>query len=182
MVRVPYVNREDMDAEGQKIYDQIRQDRNSAEVGLQFRAMLNNPKAAGYLTSMGAELRFENSMPDGLKELAIISVARELDSGIEWTGHAVLAARAGISDASIESVRTRKTADVLTGQEAMVAKFVQELVADKNVSDDTFAAVHGEFGDRGVVDLTLTVAYYTALGLIQIALNLEMEPGRVSTL
>ena len=47
MVRVPYVNRDDMDAEGQKIYDQIRQDRNSAEVGLQFLAMLNNPKAAG---------------------------------------------------------------------------------------------------------------------------------------
>jgi 4-carboxymuconolactone decarboxylase len=121
-------------------------------------------------------------MPDGLKELAIISVAREFDSGIEWTGHAVLAARAGISDADIESIRTGKTADVLTGQEAMVAKFVQELVRDKNVSYGTFGAVHDAFGDRGVVDLTLTVAYYSALALIQIALKLEMEPGRVSTL
>ncbi len=182
MARVPYVIRDEMDAEGQKIYDQIRQDRNSAEVGLQFRAMLNNPKAAGFLTSMGAQLRFDSSMPDGLKELAIISVAREFDSGIEWTGHAVLAARAGISDADIESIRTGKTADVLTGQEAMVAKFVQELVRDKDVSEGTFGAVHDAFGDRGVVDLTLTVAYYSALALIQIALKLEMEPGRVSTL
>ena len=45
-----------------------------------------------------------------------------------------------------------------------------------------FAEVKSAVGDRGAVDLTLTVAYYTALGLIQIALNLEMEPGRVSTL
>ena len=182
MTRVPYVNRDDMDAEGQKIYDQIRQDRNSAEVGLQFRAMLNNPKAAGYLTSMGATLRFDSSMPDGLKELAIISVGREFDSDIEWTGHAVLAARAGISDESIESVRTGNTSAVLTGQEAMVSKFVIELIREKEVSDATFAAIQGAFGDRGAVDLTMTVAYYSALAMIQIALRLEMEPGRVSTL
>ena len=92
MVRVPYVNRDDLDAKGQEIYDRIRQDRNSAEVGLQFRALLNNPEAAGYLTSMGAQLRFQSSVPDNLKELAIILVAREWNSGIEWTGHAVAAA------------------------------------------------------------------------------------------
>ena len=34
-------------------------------------------------------------MPEHLKELAIILVAREWNSALEWTGHAVLAARAG---------------------------------------------------------------------------------------
>ena len=182
MARVPYVNREDLDAKGQQIYDQIRQDRNSAEVGLQFRALLNSPEAAGYLTSMGAQLRFQSSVPDNLKELAIILTAREWNSGIECTGHAVLAARAGVSDASIESIRTGKTSEVLTGQEATVAQFVHEMVRDKKLSDSTFAAFHSDFGDRGVVDLTLTVAYYSALALAQIALELEMEPGRASTL
>ena len=47
MARVPYVAREELDAEGQEIYDRIRNDRNTDEVGLQFRAMLNSPKAAG---------------------------------------------------------------------------------------------------------------------------------------
>ena len=46
MVRVSYVGREDLDADGQRVYDQIRQDRNTAEVAFQFRALLNNPKAA----------------------------------------------------------------------------------------------------------------------------------------
>jgi hypothetical protein len=58
MARVPYVERDDLDAEGQEIYDRIRRDRNAPEVGLQFRALLHNPKAAGYLTSLGAQLRF----------------------------------------------------------------------------------------------------------------------------
>lgn len=181
MVRVPYVTREELDAEGQQIYDQIRRDRNTDEVGLQFRAMLNNPKAAGHLTSMGAQLRFQSSIPENLKELAIITVAREWNSDIEWTGHAVLAARAGVSDASIESIRTRKASE-LSGQEATIIRFVHEMVQNKKVSDGTFAAAKSIIGERGVVDLTLTVAYYSALALIQIALELEMGPGRVSTL
>jgi 4-carboxymuconolactone decarboxylase len=181
MVRVHYVEREELDAEGQEIYDTIRRDRNTDEVGLQFKALLNNPKAAGYLTSMGASLRFQSTVPDNLKELAIILTAREWNSDIEWTGHAVAAARAGISDASIESIRTHKT-DSLAGEEAAVARFVHEMIRDKAVSDQTYGSVRSILGDRGAVDLTLTVSYYSALALAQIALELEMGEGRVSTL
>ncbi len=182
MARVPYVNREDLDQQGQEIYDRIRQDRNSAEVGLQFRAMLHSPNAAGYLTSMGAQLRFDSSMPDRLKELAIILTAREWNSGIEWTGHSVAAANAGVSDASIENIRTWKAPDGLTEEEAIIARFVQQSIREKDVSDANFEAAHKLLGERGVVDLTLTVAYYTALAIAQNALKPEMGGDRVSTL
>lgn len=182
MPRVPYVEREELDAAGQAIYDRIRKDRNSPTVSGQFRAMLNSPKAAGYLTSMGAELRFNSAVPENLKELAIILVAREWDSGIEWTGHAVLAAKAGVSAASIEAIRTRKAPAGLTADEQVIARFTHELIRGKNVSDDAFSAAQKLLGTRGVVDLALTCSYYTALGLTQIALKLEMDGGKVSTL
>ena len=182
MVRVPYVSREELDADGQKIYDRIREDRGTEEVGLQFRALLNSPQSAGHLTSLGASLRFQSSMPENLKELAIILVAREWDSDIEWTGHSILAAKAGVSDGSIEAIRTHKTNDGLTKDEMVVSKFVHEMIRDKKVSDGTYADAEKLVGQRGVVDLTLTVSYYSALALAQIALQLEMGPGRVSTL
>ena len=174
MARVPYVAREELDTDGQVIYDRIREDRGAAEVGLQFRALLHSPEAAGYLTSMGATLRFKSAMPDDLKELAIILVAREWDSGIEWTGHAVAAARAGISDESIEGIRTGKAPGCLAGQQADIARFVQQMIREKDVSDENFESVRAFLGDRGVVDLTMTVSYYTALALAQIALRPEM--------
>jgi 4-carboxymuconolactone decarboxylase len=182
MARVPYVNREDLDAEGQKIYDRIRQDRGAPEVGFQFRALLNSPKAAGHLTSLGAQLRFQSSMPENLKELAIILTAREWNSHIEWTGHALLAAKEGVSQASIESIRTRRAPQGLMQEEAVIARYVHQMLRDKEVSDEVFAAAHAMLGDQGVVDLTLTVCYYTAVSLAQIALKPEMQPGRVSTL
>lgn len=182
MARVPYVSREELDADGQRIYDQIRQDRNTDEVGLQFRALLNSPQAAGHLTSMGAQLRFQSAMPDALKELAIILVAREWNSGIEWTGHSVAAARAGISDGAIESIRTWQAPEGLSGGEVVIARFVHESLRDKEVSDETFAAAQDLLGVTGVVDLTLTIAYYSALAVAQNALKPEMGGDRVSTL
>ncbi|MFQ6027944.1 MAG: carboxymuconolactone decarboxylase family protein [Dehalococcoidia bacterium] len=180
--RVPYVTFEELDAEGQKVYDQIRNDRGTDEVGLQFRALLNSPKAAGHMTSLGAQLRFDSSAPENLKELTIILTAREWNSDIEWTGHSVLAARAGVSDASIEAIRTRKAPEGLTDDEAKIARYVHQLIRDKKVSDSTYQAVEELVGSRGAVDLTLTVSYYSALALAQIGLDLEMQPGRVSTL
>ena len=182
MARVPYVNREDLDAEGQQIYDRIRRDRGAPEVGFQFRALLNSPKAAGHLTSLGAQLRFQSSMPENLKELAIILTAREWNSAIEWTGHAELAAKQGVSKSSIENVRTRRAPQGLTPQEAVIARYVHQMVRDKAVTDETFNAAQAMLGDQGVVDLTLTVCYYTAVALAQIALKPEMQPGRVPTL
>jgi len=45
-----------------------------------------------------------------------------------------------------------------------------------------YGAAREFLGDRGVVDLTMTVAYYSALALAQIALRPEMGGGRESTL
>ena len=122
------------------------------------------------------------ALPENLKEFAIIIVAREWNSDIEWTAHAALAANAGVSAASIEAVRTGKTPAGLTGEERAIADFVQPLLRQKKVSDEAFAAAHKLLGTRGVVDLTLTCSYYTAINVAQIALKPEMDPGKVSTL
>jgi 4-carboxymuconolactone decarboxylase len=182
MARVPYVHRDELDAEGQEIYDRIRRDRNAPEVGLQFRALLHSPQAAGYLTSLGAQLRFQSAMPEDLKELAIILVAREWNSAIEWTGHAALAARAGVSAESIDAIHTWKAPAGLTEPEQVIARFVHQLLRHKEVPDAVFEAAEQLVGTRGIVDLALTCSYYTAVCLAQIILKPDMEPGRVSTL
>jgi 4-carboxymuconolactone decarboxylase len=182
MARVPYVEREALDAEGQEIYDRIRRDRNSDQVGLQFRALLHSPQVAGHLTSMGAQLRFKSALPEKLKELAIIIVAREWNSDIEWTAHAALAAKAGVSAASIEAIRTGQGLDVLTQEERVIARFVHQLSRDRSLTDEAFDAAQALLGTRGVVDLTLTCGYYTAINMAQVALKPEMEPGKTSTL
>jgi 4-carboxymuconolactone decarboxylase len=181
MARVPYVEREELDAEGQAIYDRIRQDRNAPKVGLQFRALLHNPKAAGYLTSMGAQLRFQSAMPEDLKEFAICVLAREWNSDIEWTAHAALAEKAGVPKSVLEAVRTHKAPAGLDDKQQAVFAFVHGLLRKKEVTDESFNAIQKLLGTKGAVDLVLTCSYYTAICMAQIALKPEME-GRASTL
>jgi 4-carboxymuconolactone decarboxylase len=182
MARVPYVSYDELDAAGKEIYDRIRRDRNAKDVGLQFRALLHSPQAAAHLTSMGAELRFKSAIPEDLKELAIIVVAREWGSDIEWTAHAALAAKAGVSAEIIEAIRTGRSDVALTEPQRAVVAFVQQLSRDKQLSLENFAAAQQLLGTRGVVDLTLTCSYYTAINMAQQALKPEMEPGKASTL
>lgn len=182
MARVPYVKRDELDAGGQEIYDRIGGDRGRSEVGLQYQAMLHNPKATGYLASLVAQSKTENAVPEHLKELAIILVAREWNSDIEWTGHAPLAIHAGISAASVEAIRTRKAPAGLTEEEQIIARFVHQLLRQKEVSDDAFTAAQELLGTRGVVDLTFTCISFTALSMGQIALKPEIRAGKTSTL
>ena len=182
MARVPYVQRDELNPEGQAIYDRIRQDRNVPEVGMQFRALLHSPHATGHLTSLGAQLRFQSALPEDLKELTILLVAREWNSAIEWTGHAVLASRAGVSSTSIEAIRTGKAPEGLTEPEQIIARVVHELLRQKDVTDARFEAAHRLLGTTDVVDLALTCSYYSAVCLAQLMLKPDMEPGRVSTL
>jgi 4-carboxymuconolactone decarboxylase len=182
MARVPYVERKQLDAEGQVVYDKICRDRNIPRPGLQFRALMHDPKAAGYLNSLGAQLRYHSAMPENLKEVAVLAVSREWNSAMEWTAHAPLAAKAGVSSATIEAIRTRGALSGLTEQEQVITRFVHQLLRDKDVSDVTFSAAAKLLGTVGVVDLVLISGYYSALAIAQIALKPELEAGKVSTL
>ena len=59
---------------------------------------------------------------------------------------------------------------------------MHQLLRDKTLPDDTFAAAQKLLGTRGMVDLTLTCSYYTAINMAQVALKPEMDPGKTSTL
>ena len=146
--RVPYVEREELDAEGQEIYDRIRKDRNAPRVGLQFRALLHSPRATSHLTSMGAQLRFQSALPENLKEFAIIIVAREWNSDIEWTAHSALAAKAGVSAEALEAVRTGKAPAGLDEKQRTIVAFIHGLLRKKDVPDETFNAVQKMLGTK----------------------------------
>ena len=101
---------------------------------------------------------------------------------ITATAHAALAAKAGVSAELIEGIRIGKSDVALSEPQRVVVTFVRQLMREKKLSDDNFAAAQKLLGTRGVVDLTLTCSYYTAINMAQQALKPEMETGKASTL
>jgi 4-carboxymuconolactone decarboxylase len=141
-----------------------------------FPVLPNSPEVASRIAPLGHFIRYESILKPMIRELAILTVAREFDCQYAWTSHDSLARQAGVRDEAITALRDRKAPQGLTAEEADVVRYGQELVRNRRVSDATFEAVLKRFGNQGIAELTATMGYYIMLGF---ALNaFEVQPEK----
>ena len=138
-----------------------------------FNVTLRSPEMGDLAQKLGAYVRFHSSLPDRLKEFAIIVTARYWTSQYEWYAHKKLALAAGLKPAVIEAVAAGVRPAAMTADEEAVYNFAHELLYGKQVTDSTFKAAVDRFGERAVVDLTGTIGYYCFVSMM---LNVDRYP------
>ena len=176
MARIAKIEKkEDLSPEHHGVFDAIAESR--GQVQGPFPMLLHNPELAGRVAHLGAHVRFEMGLSQKLKELVILTVARELDCRFEWSVHAGHARAAGISDDCIESIRTRTELSGLTAEEADIRRYALELLRSNRVGDEAFAAVEKHLGARGCVELSALVGYYVLLACVLNSMAVEPSAG-----
>ncbi|WP_049928542.1 carboxymuconolactone decarboxylase family protein [Halopiger goleimassiliensis] len=172
--RVPFLDsKADLPADQHHNYERIVESR--GQVIGPFGVLLNSPEIAGRTGHLGTYVRFESKLPGDVRELAIVTTAREHDCAFEWATHEPIAREEGVSDAAIEAVETRADLDDLEDREARIVRFGRELLRENEVSDATFQPVAERLGDTGVTELAATFGYYSMLAVVLNAL--EVNPG-----
>ena len=113
-----------------------------------------------------------------LRELIIIRIGHLQNSPYEVAQHDPIARSLGVTDVQLAAVeKGETTADLGFSETEIVAlTAVNELLADKKVSDQTFSGLHGHLGDRGAVEMFLLVAQYAGLALFLNALQVDIDP------
>ncbi len=180
MSRLPNVERDQLSESEQEIYDHIGAERK--EVANVFKVLMNSPSAALAVADVGAYVRFHAPFKPALRELVILTVARQFDSQYEWSQHEQLALKAGASPDSIESIRKSNFPANLNADEAITLKFAVELVSRCAVSDGTFKSVLDKYGKQGTTDLVVLIGYYTMLAHCISTLQPDIDPGLKSSL
>ena len=175
MTRVPYANRESMDAAGQAIWDDIETSRGG--VARNYAALLNNPQAAGSMAHLGGYARYETPLDQRVKALAVLTAAREAHGHYVWTVNQPAARAAGLSEEIISAIREYRAPAGFDAADAAVVQFVLELLRQHRVSDKTFAAMREVLGDSGVVDLLVVTGYYHTLAHCLQALEVDLPEG-----
>ena len=172
MPRLPEVlDRDALPEDKREIHDYLAQTRGA--VRLPFSAFLNNPELTYRIAHVGSYIRFDSSLPDRVRELAIMATAREVSARFEWAGHVRLARELGISDDMIDAIANRKAPEGFSEDDALPVKVAQALLKDHVLSDDLFNAAHAKFGNAGVVELLATVGYYSLMGCVLNGLQIE---------
>ena len=176
MARLPQITtRDEVSPEDQQHYDYIAGSRGHV-VG-PFTVLLNNPDLAQRIAHVGTYIRFENTLASSLRELAILTVAREWNCQFEWTAHQPIGEGEGLSAGTIAAVRDRTAPDGLSGDEALVFRYVSSLLENGRVPADVFQQALERFGTRTVTDLTATAGYYSMLACVLNAAEVVPDAG-----
>ncbi len=175
MARLPDLTRDQLKSEDQQYYDEIVGSRGS--VRGPYGVLLHSPKLAARVANTGTYVRFECEMPNSLKEVVIITTAREIKSQYEFTAHARLAREANVSDETIKAIAQGTAPQGLSGDEELLVRFTQQLLRDHKVSDATYNAVKDRFGVQGTVDVTGLIGHYLLVGQFLAVFDVELAPG-----
>lgn len=162
MARIPEVSSPDqLPADKRHIWDEITASR--GQVQGPFKVLLHSPEFAQRAAHLGAYVRFESgaSLPERVRELAVLSTARTLDCGYEYAAHRRSAVSAGVSEAEVAAITARQPEGL--GDDRWVYDFAQQLLDKHRVPDEILATAQQRLGVQGAVELAATVGYYSLL-------------------
>ena len=143
-----------------------------------FSVLLHSPEIAGRAAHLGEFIRFESTLDDDVREVAILGAARELNCDYEWSGHVEIARNSSVPENVIETVRLGGDTTELDYKYQIVISYGRELLGKKRVTDSTYSAADKLFGTQGITELTTTYGYYGMLACALNAFEVMPEPGK----
>jgi 4-carboxymuconolactone decarboxylase len=175
MARLPNLNRDQLKPEDQQYYDAIADSRGG--VRGPYGVLLHSPDLAARVAHTGTYVRYNLDLPESLRETIILATAREIKSQYEFFAHARLARQAGLAEDTIQAIARGTVPQGLSGDEAMLVRYVHELVRNHKISDATFNAVRDRFGMQKTLEITALVGHYLLVGQILAAFEVDLPEG-----
>ena len=178
--RLPLPRRDELDAEGQRIYDSLADPQGASLRGLRGPGgiHLHSAGLARYTRPLNRYLRHEAGLGGRLRELAILVTARELDSQFEWAAHEARPRREGLWPDIIETIRHRRDTGGLDEADAVVIELGREIFTARKVISATFARALAQFGRRKLVDLVALMGNYAATAAVLTAFDMQLDPNQ----
>lgn len=147
-----------------------------------FIPLMRSPDLMDRYQKVGEYIRYKNSLGHKLTEFTILMTSRRWTQEFEWDSHYQLALKAGMKSEILEAIRDGRRPVGMADDEESVYEFCSELEQNQSVSDATYARVVKNFGEQGVIDLTGTVGYYTALAMIMNVSRTPLPAGKTPAL
>jgi alkylhydroperoxidase family enzyme len=170
MPRIPYANFDDLSDEARAYLGTKR-----SPGGNIFRMFANAGKATvGYL-HFGVALRQNLAIDILLYEYVIVRVANLSRSGYVARAHEKFLRKQNVSEDKILALRMRPASADFSESELAALQFVDELVADVRVSDETFARTKKYFNAEQLMHITLAAGQYMLTSRVAETFAIELQ-------
>jgi 4-carboxymuconolactone decarboxylase len=162
---MPPIARDAMTDDQRLAADEIASGRRATLRG-PFIPMLRSPEFMRRAQKLGEYLRFDNVLPEAIREFVILVVAAHHHQAYEWHVHCPLALAAGVDRNTVVALAAGKDMGALTTEQRAVYDFCRQLLLHCYVEEAGYQAVLQQFGEQGVMDLIGMVGYYTMLAMV----------------
>jgi 4-carboxymuconolactone decarboxylase len=158
MARIALIDRANMDADQGRVYDAAKAA--GGPVGGPYYAYIRLPKLFEAAQNQRACLA---SGPLSRREQQIINltVARHWSARYPWFAQVRASLAAGIEQPVIDAINARQTPNLSNARERTCFVVASELLANKGVSDDTYAAAEKTMGEKDLVALVATTGSFS---------------------
>jgi 4-carboxymuconolactone decarboxylase len=176
--RLPLPKREDLDEDGKRAFDRASTPGKTI-VGLRGPSGIHlySPKTVDTHNVMNQYLRFQ-VFDAKTREIAILTVAREMDSQFEWAAHEPEALKEGVSQQIIDIIKHRKSTQGIDETYAAIIEFGRQIFRDHKVTSAAFARVKALLPPNKLVELVLLMGNYAATAALLCAFDMQVPEGK----
>jgi 4-carboxymuconolactone decarboxylase len=177
--RLPLPKREDLDEVGQRAYDRANTPGKTI-VGLRGPAGIHlySTRTVEAHNTINRYLRHEAGFDPKVREVAILTVAREMDSRFEWAAHESEALTVGVPQNVVDAIKHRKSTQGLSEIDAAIIEFGRQVVGKHKVDAAAFARLKALFEPEQLVDLVLLMGNYAGTAILLAAFDMQVAEGR----
>ena len=140
-----------------------------------FRTLAHAPRAFKRFMAWGGYILSDaNSLSPRDRELVILRVGFNWQSGYEWAQHVRIGLDCGLLDAEIERIKVGPADPAWSDPDRALLQATDELTADAFITDKTWAALDG-LSEKQRMDLVMTVAQYTQVSMMLNSFGVQLD-------
>ena len=181
MSRLSQVPREALPESERRFYDAVKAIRRRPISGPFIVTMNSSPDLAARFAHLGHYFHARGQADESVLSLrvrgfAALVGARALDAPYEWAAWVNWTLEAGVPQDTVDAIHEGRAPQNLTAEETLVTDFCMQLISGNHrVREATFKAALENFGVQGLVELVVTLGYFTQIALPLNAFEIEMS-------
>lgn len=158
MTRIAILKPEDMNAEQRAVIEASKAA--GKPYGGPFWAYIRNPKLMQTLHNM-ADCIGDSTLTGREQQIATLTVARFWNANYPWAAQSRNGLKVGLKQTEIDAINARAALPSASPRELLAHKIANELLADKSLSDATYAAAAATFSTEELVALVARVGSFS---------------------
>ena len=140
-----------------------------------YRMLLHSPPIAEGWLKLFTAIRQQGTLNGRIRELVILRIAVINRADYEFGQHVPFALKEGITQPQIDALRDGETTAFDDPADRVALAYADSMTCDVHVPDAVFDALQPHFDERGIVELTATIAGYNLVSRFLEALQIDPE-------